>query len=177
MGSSWRVSFIILSMEIHLTNITPRILEFEPGFKTLLPETHSLLTLGNLTLHSRVSDVVLHGSRGLAGNPRADSDIDLSLIVGRPQSLDIARELQEVLNATLEHWLGPVELDLAVIFDMQNCRLKCFGHTMWNEQVCQSGGTDCFGLYKIQKGFHGLVTKAGIQVKRMYPCLKIWQRR
>jgi hypothetical protein len=35
---------------------------------------------------------------------------------------------------------------------------------------------NCLGLYKTQKGFQGLVTDAGIQVKLMYPCLKIWQR-
>ena len=153
-----------------------KILDFEPVFANLLPLTHSLLSAGNLTLHPRVCRVVLHGSRGLAGNPRPDSDIDLSLIVHRTPSLDIHSELQEVLNTTLDHWHGSVELDLAAVFDAQNCGLICFEETIWSEQICQSGGTDCFGLYKIQKGFHGLVTKAGIQVERMYPCLKIWHR-
>ena len=37
-------------------------------------------------------------------------------------------------------------------------------------------GVDCFGLYKVQKGFNGILQNAGVQVKRMYPCLKIWQR-
>lgn len=38
-------------------------------------------------------------------------------------------------------------------------------------------GVGCFGLYKLQKGFSGFVENAGIEVRRMYPCLKIWQRR
>lgn len=154
-----------------------RVLDFEPRFARLLPETHFLLTSGKLILHQMVSCVVLHGSRGLSGKPRADSDIDLSLIVHATQSGDMERDLQEVLDTTLTHWLGLVELDLAAIFDIQKCGLKCFEHTVWNEQICQRGGTDCFGLYKTQKGYHGLTSSAGIQVKRMYPCFKIWQRR
>lgn len=130
----------------------------------------------NLEVHSGVISIVLHGSRGLAGYPRPDSDIDLSLLVDKPPRLDRERELQAVLNETLNHWRGPIELDLAVIFDIQNCGLKCFEYTTWNKRVCQAGGIDCFGLYKTQKGFHGLVTDAGIQVRLMYPCLKIWER-
>lgn len=153
-----------------------QILNFEPWFVALLPKTHALIMSSNLTVHQSVSRVMLHGSRGLGGTSRPDSDIDLSLIVEIPRSLDIARELQEALGTTLNHWQGPVELDLAVVFDIKNCGLKCFAHTMWNEQICRIGGTDCFGLYKTQKGFHGLVTNANIQVRLMYPCLKIWQR-
>ena len=153
-----------------------RILIFESLFTTLLPETHSLLSTGNLILHPWVSDVILHGSRGLGGYPRPDSDLDLSLLVDRSPDWDIEQGLPEVVNATLDHWRGPVELDLAVIFDIHKCGLACFAYTTWNEQICQSGGIDCFGLYKTQKGFHGLVTNAGIQVTRMYPCIKIWHR-
>jgi hypothetical protein len=84
--------------------------------------------------------------------------------------------LHEVTETTLRHWHAPVEVDLAVIFDIQTCGLKCFDQTAWDQNFCQRGGVDCFGLYKIQKGFQGLVTGAGIQVKLIYPCLKIWQR-
>ena len=150
-------------------------LDFDPGFAVSLPETYALITSGSLTVHPSVSRVVLHGSRGPAGGYRPDSDIDLSLIVDSTRTSDA--ELQQVLQTTLSQWHSQIELDLAVIFDIGNCRLACFEQTTWDTQVCQMGGVDCFGLYKLQKGFTGLVTNAGIQVKLMYPCLKIWQRR
>lgn len=87
------------------------------------------------------------------------------------------RQLQEVLETTLSHWQANIEPDLAVVFDVRKCALKCFDQSAWNEQTCQLGGVDCFGLYKTQRGFSGWVTDAGIQVKLMYPCLKIWQRK
>jgi hypothetical protein len=82
-------------------------------------------------------------------------------------------------------WQATVEADLAVVFDTRQCGLRCFDQTTWNEQLCVNGGgagggaeigVDCFGLYKVQKGFNGILRNAGVQVKRMYPCLKIWQR-
>ncbi len=149
---------------------------FEPLFVTSLPKTYALLLSSNLTVHPLVSRVTLHGSRGLAGGYRPDSDVDLSLIVERPQGSDPARQFAEVLETTLNPWTGAIELDLAVVFDIKACGLICFDQSTWNEQTCKLGGVDCFGLYKTQKGFSGLVTNAGIQVKLMYPCLKIWQR-
>lgn len=149
---------------------------FEPCFATSLPETYALIRSSNLTVHPLVSRVILHGSRGLAGGCRPDSDVDLSLIVEPSHGPGVERQLQDVLETALKHWSAMVELDLAVVFDVRACGLKCFDHGMWNEQICKLGGVDCFGLYKMQKGFHGLVTNAGIQVKLMYPCLKIWQR-
>ena len=149
--------------------------DFEPGFAIALPETYALILSASLTVHPLVSRITLHGSRGPAGGYRVDSDVDLSLIVDTPVR-DIERQLNDVLETTLRSWHAAVELDLAVIFDIRECGLQCFDQPAWNEQACQSGGVDCFGLYKTQKGFHGLVTHAGIQVKRMYPCLKIWQR-
>jgi len=84
--------------------------------------------------------------------------------------------LHDAFDMTKNHWRGSVEVDLAVVFDIRNCGLKCFDHTMWNDEICQQGGVDCFGLYKIGKGFSGMVTNAGIQVKLMYPSLNIWQK-
>jgi len=153
-----------------------KVLNFEPQFAISLPETYALIMSSNLTVHPSVSGVILHGSRGLAGTYRPDSDIDLSLIVDAPQGPGIKRELQDILETTLGHWQAAIEPDLAVIFDIRNCGLKCFEQTTWNEQLCKLGGVDCFGLYKTQKGFNGLVTNAGVEVKLMYPCLKIWQR-
>jgi hypothetical protein len=152
-----------------------RINTFEPNFAASLPETHALLLSSNLTVHPLVSRLILHGSRGLAGGYRPDSDIDLSLIVD-PLVSDMQRQFQEALETTLNSWHATVELDLAVVFDIRSCGLKCFDQHAWHEKTCTLGGVDCFGLYKIQKGFHGLVTNAGIQVKLMYPCLKIWER-
>jgi hypothetical protein len=152
-------------------------LNFETYFAEALPETYAIIVSANLTVHPAVSRVTLHGSRGLAGGYRSTSDIDLSLIVDAPQTPDMESLLQEVLETTLNRWQSGVELDLAVIFDIRNCKLACFEQTIWDERFCRVGGIDCFGLYKTQKGFTGLVTNAGIQVKLMYPCLKIWQRR
>ncbi len=154
-----------------------RVDNFEPDFATSLPETYALLLSANLTVHPLVSRLILHGSRGPAGGYRPNSDIDLSLIVDTPQGPDLERQLQDVLETTLSRWRAAVEPDLAVIFDIKDCGLKCFEQRSWNEQTCNLGGIDCFGLYKTQKGFKGLVANAGIQVKLMYPCLKIWQRR
>lgn len=153
-----------------------KILNFEPQFAASLPETHALMRLSNLTIHPGVSRIILHGSRGLAGGYRPDSDIDLSLVVDKPEGTDIESPLDDVIETSLNHWQAAIEPDLAVIFDIRNCELKCFDQSAWNEQICQISGMDCFGLYKTQKGFNGLVTNAGVQVKLMYPCLKIWQR-
>lgn len=156
-----------------------RILDFEPEFVSMLPATYALLKAANLTIHPSVSRIILHGSRGLAGNYRPCSDIDLSLIVDTlPQTtqFDIELLLQLVFETTQSTWQVAIESDLAIIFGTRNCTLKCFAHTSWHEHICTIGGVDYFGLYKIQKGFNGPVTNAGIQVKLIYPCLQIWRR-
>lgn len=48
---------------------------YESELNSLIPNTVALLETSNLTLHPAVSRVVLHGSRGLAGGYRPDSDI------------------------------------------------------------------------------------------------------
>jgi hypothetical protein len=157
-----------------------RILDFEPEFASLLPATHALLQAANLTVHPSVSFIVLHGSRGLAGNFRPDSDIDLSLIIDIPPQIsrpDLEFLLHAVFETTHSAWQISIEPDLAIIFETSNCALNCFTQTSWHDQFCTIGGVDCFGLYKVQKGFNGIVTNAGIQVKLMYPCLQIWRRK
>ena len=155
-----------------------KVLEFEKRFASLLPETHELLNFSNLTVHPAVSRIILHGSRGPARKSRPNSDIDLSLIIEpEPAQADPEWFLEQIFNATKLSWRGFVELDLAVIFDLQKCELECFNQIVWADQICKLGGVDCFGLYKIGKGFNGLVREAGIEVKRMYPCIKIWQRK
>jgi hypothetical protein len=152
------------------------IIHFTPPLAERLPETYALLRSANLVVHPLVSQIVLHGSRGLAGGHRPNSDVDLSLIVEASESQRTESLFNEITSTTLEHWQATVEVDLAVIYDLKNCGLKCFEQTAWQQDLCLPGGVDCFGLFKIQKGFHGFVTNAGIQVRLMYPCLKVWQR-
>jgi hypothetical protein len=154
------------------------ISQFEPRLTSLLPATLAILESANFTVHPAVSLITLHGSRGLAGGYRTDSDIDLSLIVDpRPDALfDLQAVLNDVLEVTLGNWRSNIEPDLAAVFDTRKCGLKCFGRTAWDDRFCSVGGVDCFGLYKIQKGFNGFATNAGVQPKRMYPCLRIWRR-
>jgi hypothetical protein len=156
-----------------------RILEFESCLAQQLPSTQALLAAANLTVHALVARVVLHGSRGLAGAYRPDSDIDLSLVINTPSGAgpaDLTRVLREVTATTLDHWRGAVEVDLAAIFDVRHCGLKCFDQTIFDEHLCPAGGVDCFGLFKVQKGFNGLVENAGVRIQQMYPCLTIWRR-
>ena len=156
-----------------------KIVDFEPKVLELLPVTCALLQKANLTVHPGVSRIVLHGSRGLAGNYRPNSDIDLSLIVDVPPQIsqsEFEPFLHSVSEVTQSAWQGAIELDMAVVFETSNCALQCFNQTAWHENICKIGGVDCFGLYKVQKGFNGLVTNAGVQVKRMVPCVQIWQR-
>ncbi len=156
-----------------------KVVQFESQFASSLPATYALLTASNLTVHESVSRVTLHGSRGLAGGYRPDSDIDLSLIVETGQvsaQSHLEALLQDVWATILGNWQSPIEADVAVVFDVRGCGLKCFDQTAWDDQLCQQSAVDCFGLYKAQKGFSGIVTHSGVQVKRMYPCLTIWRR-
>ncbi len=150
------------------------IQDFEGAFVDSLPETARLLRSATLTVHPSVAMITLHGSRGPAGGYRPDSDVDLCLIVepgGLSQGPELAALLQGVLDTTLRHWTGPVEADLAAVFDDRGCGLGCFEGTT----ACTEGGVDCLGLYKVQRGFHGFVERAGVRVERMQPCLVIWR--
>lgn len=152
------------------------ISNFLPELAASLPDTHRILSSANLVVHPLVSCVVLHGSRGLAGGWRPESDIDLSLLVETPD-IQISQTLfYDITRTTLDNWRSPTNVDLAVIYDLKKCCLKCFEQTTWQPDFCQLGGVDCFGIYKIQKGFHGFLTHAGIQVRLMYPCMTIWHR-
>jgi hypothetical protein len=155
------------------------ITNFEPTLASSLPATFELLRSSNLVIHQSVSRITLHGSRGLAGGYHPKSDIDLSLIVDVLPLLaqaDLESLLLNVLETTRNQWQSAIEPDLAVVFETRGCALKCFDQTAWNNQLCTIGGVDCFGLYKVGKGFNGFVTNVGVQVKLMYPCFKIWQR-
>jgi hypothetical protein len=155
-----------------------KIQQFHNDLPSRLPETHALLIQANLCIHPAVERVVLHGSRGLAGSYRPDSDIDLSLLVDTrrlPPGSDLGDFLADVIHTSLAQWRGTIELDTAAIFDTRDCCLRCFDQTAYDEQLCSKEGPDCFGIYKTQKGFDGFVRGFGLQVKQMYPCLVIWR--
>lgn len=152
-----------------------RVLDFSRPLAERLPETFAILCSANLTVHEHVSRIVLHGSRGLKDRFRADSDIDLSLITDLSAGTDV-NLLHEIFNITMANWKSEISLDLAVVFEVKRCNLYCFEHNEWSDGICSIGGVDCLGLYKIGKGFHGIVREAGVQVRLMYPCLKIWER-
>lgn len=54
-----------------------------------------------------------------------ESDIDLSLIIDPPREPDFKTTLHEVIETTLEHWQSEIQPDLAVIFGIQRCDLRC----------------------------------------------------
>ncbi|MCC6802078.1 MAG: hypothetical protein IT319_04260 [Anaerolineae bacterium] len=156
------------------------IATFLPELETLLPETHVILAHANLVVHDAVCGVNLEGSRGLAGGNRPDSDVDLTLIVdaallpdSEPMRADL---LLGVLQTTLGAWRSPVELDTAAVFDKGDCcGLRCLDQRQWDDAIVGGRGLDCFGIYKIQRGFDGYVT-VGVELRKIYPMLVIWRR-
>lgn len=143
----------------------------EPALTEELPATWALLRAGNLVVHDRVSMVSLHGSRGPRGGARPDSDLDLALVVRPPYPPDakeFAALLREVINTTLRNWRGPVELDLAAVFDKTGCGLPCF------EGPREPATPNCLGVYKLQKGFDGFVAET--DCRAMHPLVVIWRR-
>jgi len=147
--------------------------------KEMLPETYKILESARLAVHPYVYKIVLSGSRGLAGDYREDSDIDLSLLVERNRlKIEVNEEkaLNEILNVTLLAWKSPVELDTVAIFDISNCGLNCFDSKIFKGRTCKEKGIDCLGLYKIQKGYEGYVPKVGIDIQKVYPMITVWDR-
>jgi hypothetical protein len=131
------------------------VTNFSPALEALLPTTGAILRAGGLALHPAVERVVVSGSRGPGGRPRPDSDVDLSLIVARsalPASeAERGHLLREVLEATLSTWHGSVECDLAAIYDLRFCGLRCLEGQRDTPPTCASGEPCRFGIYKLQK--------------------------
>lgn len=150
------------------------ISKFAPELEQMLPETSTILHSANFHIHDAVERVTLHGSRGIDGLPRADSDIDLCLIV-RPGAID-ENLLRAVLLLTLDSWKSQVKPDLAAVYDSCECGLDCFEYRDFQPDLCK-GKSSCFGLFKIQAGFNGFVSPDIINRKAMYPVLKIWDRK
>lgn len=160
--------------------IMGEIVKINEEIKNRLPKTYKILKNSNLTVHPYVYKVVLTGSRGLTGNYRADSDIDLSLLVDIRKIKPTENEekvLKDVIETTMKKWKGEVELDTAAVFDINKCNLKCFNYENYDKSICCCEGIDCIGLYKLQKGFSGYVPKIGIDIKRVYPIISVWERK
>lgn len=161
-------------------NLVLTITEFPPELAELLPETLAILRGAHLTIPDIVTQITLEGSRGLAGGANIDSDLDLTLLVdaarlptSEPERGDL---LRAVLQITLDAWRSPVDLDLAAVFDLGTCcGLRCFNERAWNDAIIRGRGVDCFGVYKIQRGFNGYVT-SGVELAQMYPLVTIWRR-
>ena len=154
--------------------------DFNPDLSLTAPETCRLLNSSGLTVHRAVERVVLHGSRGPSGTHRVDSDRDLPLLVKVPEGMnDNAADpfLREVLFTTLSAWTGFVELDLAAVYDMSGCGLTCFERRSYDPETLDKACTkqNCFGLYKIQKGYRGFVRDEDMNIREMYPCMVIWR--
>ena len=155
------------------------VVNFNPRLQNYLSDTHALLLSGPLVIHDSVRAITLHGSRGLCGHPRPDSDIDLALIIDEkrlnghvePESL-----LREVLETTLEGWNGRVEVDLAAVYDREKCGLKCLTVIEHNFHGC-ARTIDCMGVYKIQRGFNGYVDTHELDCRKMQPSMLIWDNK
>lgn len=156
------------------------ITTFAPELARSLPLTDALLRAAGLTLHPAVERVALSGSRGLGGRPRPDSDVDLSLVIARDAmpAADPERErlLRAVLETTLSAWRGPVECDLAAVYDVLGCGLRCYAGRREAPPTCERAEGCRFGIYKLQKGFEGYVPWSVVDLARMPAMLEIWRR-
>ena len=111
----------------NVLNLSEIIIGFSDALKEKLPESFSILCGANLTIHKSITHILLSGSRGLLGGYRTDSDIDLTLVADNiflKQSKNEEKVLKEILDITILNWKGKVDLDTAVIFDINNCELK-----------------------------------------------------
>ena len=99
-----------------------------PSLAARCPDTERMLRDAGFVVHPRVEAITLHGSRGLRGDYRPDSDVDMCLIVdmmGVTERAELTARLRSVLDTTLTHWQGTVEADLAAAYDRQGCGLSC----------------------------------------------------
>jgi predicted nucleotidyltransferase len=155
-----------------------RIEQVANALRLNLPETAEWLTDAGLAIHPSVAQVVLHGSRGLAQNFRADSDLDISLVVPFPSppaiSHDLERTLREIAEVTWNAWEDTIQLDLAVVFPRKRCNFECFERIAYDPEACQKSGPGCFGVFKGHGEYYPEFT-LNADVSRMYPCITVWK--
>jgi hypothetical protein len=155
------------------------ITKYEKAFTQNYPETARLLADSNFVVHESVGQVSLHGSRGPAQTQRVDSDVDLCLHVEldteKPKQ-ELDRMFREILDTTLAHWRGPVEVDLAVVFAQHPDGLAHFELTEYDPLVVPRTASGQFALFKTQKWFDGFVDGEEVFLEKMYPCIIIWRK-
>lgn len=153
---------------------------FAPTLGRLLPQTYAIVRAARLVLHPAVERVILTGSRGIGGQPRPDSDVDLILVIARDalpaEGPEREKLLSAVIEVTVHMWQGTVECDLAAVYEWRACGLTCLAGQRATAPVCGNAEHCRFSIYKLQKGFSGDVPWAIIELERMYPVLEIWQR-
>ena len=158
------------SMEIH---------NFKPGLKEKLPETFEILTASKITISPRVKKITLHGSRGIKGKFRVNSDLDLCLVTDIDIQLIPEKHwdilLRRVLKTTLDNSKCPVTMDIAVVFDHMGCGLHCLSVEKYEDLKCHQDAEGCMGVYKLQQGFKGFMPPI-TRVEKMYPYITIWER-
>jgi predicted nucleotidyltransferase len=154
------------------------IRKFSREFVDLLPETHELLLKSNMVIHDAVVKIILHGSRGLKGGARIDSDIDLSLVVDGSLYTS-ARDKHALMYAVIETtriaWTGEIICDLAALYDRSGCGLSCLNHNQYEPALCECT-LDCIGLFKMQKEFSGFVSGPIVDCSKMYPLISVWEK-
>lgn len=156
------------------------VTQFESDFASALPQTCELLRRGHLVVDPRVKRIILHGSRGLRGGCRPDSDVDLTLVVddsGVEEGYEHEALMKAVLEETLQNWKGDVKLDVEAVFDLHGCRMPCLANPKVNTRKCPYKGIDCIGVYRMHGDRAGYVVRAGHQVDKMRPCILIWERK
>jgi hypothetical protein len=155
------------------------IKEFSPELKEKLPETYKILKASGIHINPHVKKITLHGSRGPAGNFRANSDIDLCLVT----DIDIRLVPEEHLDALLMRVLlttrqtlkFPVKPDVAVIFDHLGCGLYCFSVEKYKNLKCRNDADGCMGVFKLDETWKGILPPI-TKVEKMYPYLTIWPK-
>jgi len=156
------------------------ITQFKDDFAAQFPDVRDILAKANLVVDARVYKIVLHGSRGPAGGSRPDSDLDLTFIVDDSgldrDEFEHCACLRHALELTLRNWQGSVRPDLSAIFDLHGCGMPCLADPGIDVDKCPRRGIDCFGVFRCQKRCDGYLQHAGTQVKRMRPCVTVWER-
>ena len=136
-----------------------------------LSATADLLAASGFSVHPSVAAVVVEGSRGLKNSFRADSDLDIGLVLD-PAEAPTAQLCTQIIHHSLSHWQSDIELDLAVLFDKNACGIVCLQRSSANGLACGKG-TDCLGIFKLQKGFSGFVPNLGLTIEMTLPALYI----
>ncbi|NHZ87382.1 MAG: hypothetical protein GWP19_16190 [Planctomycetia bacterium] len=158
-----------------MIHITENILKIT---KQELPATYDIIVDGNLTFDDRIKMAFISGSRGPSNCYHPKSDIDISLVLDQEMvnnPLQCENDLSEIIGLTVNNWNSSVEIDIALLFAINSCDFECF-YTFPDEHGCKLISPDCFGIYKIQKGFDGFVPKIGVDVDKVFPIGMIWSR-